>query len=305
MDSNRLRYFQVIHETGSIRKAAEMLRLSPAALSKAMKLLQEEAGIALITPSGRGILVTDAGKELARLSKPLLDSFDHLARSLREDRATGADRPIRIGSFEVFTTHFLGAMLEYLPKEPNNSKDAPLLLREVIPGQLEQTLLSREIDYGITYLPIPTAGVEHEAVARTTMGIYGAAEFAGRQRAGGFEDLPFVVPIAPLAGSPNKVQGLDGWRDDQFARTIRYRVTMMESALELCRRRKAVAYLPSFVAALHNETVRPSLKLYEVRPPRGFTPQIQEIYLVRRKVDPENDIYRKLARAMRGICGRR
>lgn len=293
MDSNRLRYFQVVSETGSIRKAAEMLRLSPAALSKAIKLLEQEAGIALLTPSGRGIVVTDEGRELARLSRPLLEGFDRLAQTLR-DKSPGPEQPIRIGSFEVFTTHFLGALIEHLPD------DTPLLLREVIPGQLERTLVERETDFGITYIPVPTAGVDHEQVARARMGIFGAPELAKRDLA----ELPFVVPIAPLAGSPNKVQGLDGWRDDQFARKVRYRVTMMESALELCRRRKAVAYLPTFVARLHNETVRPALRLQEIKPPRGLAPQEQGVYLARRKTDPESDVYRKLARAIRVICGR-
>lgn len=36
MDFDRLRYFCAIAETGSLRRAAELLRLSPPALSKAM-----------------------------------------------------------------------------------------------------------------------------------------------------------------------------------------------------------------------------------------------------------------------------
>jgi DNA-binding transcriptional LysR family regulator len=40
MDTNRLRYFLVVCETGSVRKAADLLHVSPAALSKAIKILE-------------------------------------------------------------------------------------------------------------------------------------------------------------------------------------------------------------------------------------------------------------------------
>lgn len=57
-------------------------------------------------------------------------------------------------------------------------------------------------------------------------------------------DLSFVVPIHPAEGTPSKVIGPDGWPDHLIERQIKYRVTMMESAMELCREGHAVAYLP-------------------------------------------------------------
>ena len=63
---NRLRYFCTVADTGSLRAASEILHLSPAALSKAIKLLEEELEQELLVPAGRGILITDVGKRLAQ-----------------------------------------------------------------------------------------------------------------------------------------------------------------------------------------------------------------------------------------------
>jgi hypothetical protein len=67
----------------------------------------------------------------------------------------------------------------------------------------------------------------------------------------------------PIPGSPTKMNGLDGWPDEKILRKIKYKVTMMESTLELCRQGKACAYLPQFIIQMHNETVKYSLELVE------------------------------------------
>ncbi|MEQ1876548.1 MAG: LysR family transcriptional regulator [Bdellovibrionia bacterium] len=292
MDANRLHYFLVVSETGSLRKAAELLRLSPAALSKAIKRLESESGLSLIIPSGRGIAITDDGRELARQSKPLIENLAGLARRVRDGRDSSDPTAgaVRLGSFEVFTTHFLRGLTEYLPE------DTSLLLREVIPGEMEKALSGREVDFGITYLPIPTAGVEHHEVASVEMGIFGILEKFGETP---FDELPFAIPIQPVAGTPTKVQGLDGWPDDRIPRKIKYRVTMMESALELARAGRAVGYFPKFVIELHNESVKPKFQLGALKAPKGLGSRKQNVFLSKRKNDPEGDIFKKLARAIR------
>ena len=64
MDITKIRYFSVVAETGSVRKAAELMHLSPPALSRAIKQLEEERNVKLFVPSGRGIAITDQGRLL-------------------------------------------------------------------------------------------------------------------------------------------------------------------------------------------------------------------------------------------------
>ena len=146
MDFDRLRYFCTVAQTGNIHRASELLRLTPAALSKSIKLLESELGIRLTVPVGRGIAITDEGKEFAEKAKIVLEDVMALQESLRphpEHR-----KSLKIGSFEVFTTHFLGPLVrDYL-------LDFDLSLYELGPGRLEDALLSGLVEIGITYLPI-------------------------------------------------------------------------------------------------------------------------------------------------------
>lgn len=290
MDSDKLRYFITVSETGSLRKASEILRISPAALSKSIKLLEGETGLQLLAPSGRGIVVTEEGKEFARKGKPLVDGMNRLATEVRAGR-TESGESLRLGSFEVFTTYFLGSLVKEIAR--------PLLLRELIPGDMERKLLEREIDLAITYIPVPTTGVEHDQVTSIEMGIYSASSKLAKLP---FEEIPFAIPVQPIAGSPNKVQGLDGWPDDQIPRNVRYRVTLMESAMELCRRGLAASYLPKFVVELHNRDMKTERELKEIKPPKKLGARKQAVYIARRKTDPEGEMHKKIARILRTCC---
>jgi DNA-binding transcriptional LysR family regulator len=294
MDSNRLKYFIVLNETESVRKAAEILNISPAALSKAIKQLEFEVGTTLIVPSGRGISITAEGRLIARQVQPILESLDSIRKSLKDKKSSKlhTTKPILIGSFEVFSTHFLSELLKYFPPE------AHILLHKITPGEMEKALLDGEIDYGITYIPVPTTGIIHQKVAFTEMQIFGRTELFEKAP---FAEIPFVIPAYPLSGSPNRIQGLDGWPDGQIERLIKYRVSMMESALALCRQGKAVAYLPSFVVNLHNKIVKAEYHLKAIGFPKGMPIRKQSIFLAKRKIDPTDATYKKLTQALRMI----
>ncbi|MCZ6748155.1 MAG: LysR family transcriptional regulator, partial [SAR324 cluster bacterium] len=76
MDINRLKAFRAIVESGSMRRAAELLHRTPGALSKAVAQLEEELGRELFVPSGRGIAVTDEGMRLYDASEPVVRAFE-------------------------------------------------------------------------------------------------------------------------------------------------------------------------------------------------------------------------------------
>jgi DNA-binding transcriptional LysR family regulator len=292
MDFNRLRYFVAVASTGSIRGAADILHISPAALSKAIKLLELELKVRLVTPSGRGILVTEKGRALARSGAAILEQMGLIEQELVSESRRDPD--IRIGSFEVFTTYFLGELIEGFLGE------AGVQCQELIPGELERALERRDVDIGITYLPIPSPELDHVPAGSIKMGVYGLTSRFGKVE---FARLPFAIPIAPVQGSPNRVRGLDGWPDDRLPRLVRYRVTLMETALELCRKGLAVAYLPRFVVALHNAQVRPAFALDELPGPhQNEKASLQTVYVVRRKADVDRREAGLVARAVRAYC---
>lgn len=72
MDFKRLANFIRVAELGSVSRAADRIRIAQPALSRQMRLLEEEMGIPLFVRHRRGIALTEAGEEVRlRVAGPL------------------------------------------------------------------------------------------------------------------------------------------------------------------------------------------------------------------------------------------
>jgi LysR family transcriptional regulator, nitrogen assimilation regulatory protein len=72
MDTHRLKYFLRIAEEGSITRAATALGIAQPALSRQVRLLEEDLGITLFQRTRRGVLLTEEGERLrASTAAPL------------------------------------------------------------------------------------------------------------------------------------------------------------------------------------------------------------------------------------------
>ena len=60
-----LRAFEALGRHGSVSRAAASLHLTHGAVSRQIKLLEDQLGVALVEKEGRGLRLTDAGRELA------------------------------------------------------------------------------------------------------------------------------------------------------------------------------------------------------------------------------------------------
>lgn len=288
MDINRVRYFTTFAETGSLVKASEILHISQPALSKALKTLEAEVGVRLLEADGRGLKLTAAGKRFRDECHPLLNQWMNISKKIRDQQTW---KPSRICSFEVFTTYFLGHLLNYVELEN-------LELHELGPGKMEQAVADGKVDLAITYNPVPKAGIDFIEITKIKMGVFGIDHFKNKK----FAELPFVIPLQPAEGTPSKVVGLDGWPDHLFERNVKYRVTMMESAMSLCREGRAVAYLPEFVAHLHNKKMQPEFRLRELKQPLSEKEGKQSVYLIRRQGSEESAIERQIAKSLRALA---
>lgn len=293
MNMKRLEYFLTIAQSGSLRQASEILHISPPALSKAMKLLEQELEAKIWIPEGRRLILTDAGKILLKKAPALMGNFKNLKESLRPD--SKKIQPVRIGTFEVFSTYFL-TFLEELKWNSHS-----LELHELLPGEVEKYIALGEIDIGITYMPVPDSQLDFLKVTSTELGVYikkGAFKNVSQ------EDLPFVVPVMPLQGVPTRVRGLDGWPEDAFPRKVLHRVTLMESALELCRQGRVAGYFPVFVVEEHNRRMCGEFQLERQRAPANTNCRVRsaDIFIVKRKSYEETDVIKQLAKVIRKIC---
>lgn len=64
METRRLKYFVRIADDGSLMKASGVLRIAQPALSRQLRLLEEELGVQLFQRTSRGMRLTDEGEQL-------------------------------------------------------------------------------------------------------------------------------------------------------------------------------------------------------------------------------------------------
>jgi LysR family transcriptional regulator, low CO2-responsive transcriptional regulator len=76
MTLNQLRTFLAVAEHESVHGAAQELVVTQAAVSASLAALQKALGLALVTPDGRGLRLTDAGKSYATYARRILGLLD-------------------------------------------------------------------------------------------------------------------------------------------------------------------------------------------------------------------------------------
>jgi DNA-binding transcriptional LysR family regulator len=254
-----------------------------------MKVFEEEIGFTLFQPSGRGVVVSDDGKVFYERSKRFLEEYNRLLG----EKSEPSSPTVRIGSFETFTSFFVGPLLK------NYFQGIPIEVHELVPGHLEDALVYNRIDIGITYEPVPQKGIEYVQAAKITMGAY-ALEGAFLDR--DISDIPFVSPVNPLEGAASGVRGRDAWPDEKIKRNVVYRVELMTTGLEIVRQGLAAIFIPHFVARLHNERASSAHKLSPLKLPQKLSTVKRSVYIVKRESTVEGRTMRLIARALRDIC---
>lgn len=289
METDKLRVFITIAKTESIRKAAEILNLTPSAVSKIYHKVEKDVGETLLTPSGRGLKLTTEGRFLAERAEKLIAELDDLKVFIKNTSLEKREAPLRIATFEVFSTYFLQVLGE------GGLDNRKIVLHESLPGDLERQVATEKVDLGITFNPTPFPDVEHLRITRIEMGTFRKkATFEGLP----IEELPYVVPAMPTQGMPSRNQGLDGWPLNAFTRKVAHEVTLMESALELCRQGRCAGYFPTFIIQFHNKKYRPEYSLIRHIP----TPHdscYTDVYIAKRKDAGESRDVKLVAKLLR------
>jgi DNA-binding transcriptional LysR family regulator len=80
----QLEYFLAVADSGAISRAAILLSVGQRVLSRQIKALEEELGAELYHRTGRGIILTDAGRILADHARNIVERTER-ARSEIQD----------------------------------------------------------------------------------------------------------------------------------------------------------------------------------------------------------------------------
>lgn len=142
MNLLHLQYFYTVAKEQGFTRASKILRIQQPAISRMVKLLEEDFGFQLFEKVGRHVQLTPKGQEVFEHCQKIFGSVTELKQSL--GRISGEVKgPLRIAAAEPIASHFLPRMLEeYLSKYPQVhpnlfSGPASILFQQIESGQLE------------------------------------------------------------------------------------------------------------------------------------------------------------------------
>src|SRR5512138_2272830 len=108
MNIKQLEVFVAIAETGSFTKGAEIACITQSTASQHIAALEQSAGVRLLDRSGRGAVLTQAGKTLLQSAKRALSAVRNTEQAIRRfSRAEGVE--LRIAGSSIPGTYLVPA----------------------------------------------------------------------------------------------------------------------------------------------------------------------------------------------------
>lgn len=150
MNVKNLHTFITVMHTQSISLAADKLCLTQPAVSKRIKILEEEFGVRLFDTVGRGIVPTFAACELLPVAKRWLGDYHDVKLSLQHSETLGGR--LVIGTSHHIGLHHLAPILKrFIKMYPHVSIEVCFLDSE----QAHQAVLNAEV--ALAFLTLPPA----------------------------------------------------------------------------------------------------------------------------------------------------
>src|SRR5713101_5990182 len=142
----KLRLFLVVLEEGSLRRAAERLRISQSAITRQLQLLEHDLGGRVLERTSAGVRPTSGGHALAEKAKGLVAGYDSTMAEVRRLVRGESDR-LRIGYVASAVQEYLGPALAALRRTHPKVK---VKMLDQTPGEQITALRRGEIDLALT-----------------------------------------------------------------------------------------------------------------------------------------------------------
>jgi DNA-binding transcriptional LysR family regulator len=253
LDLSGLQHFLSVARSNSLVLAAEELSLSPSAVSKSIKRLEQSLKTHLFDRTGRALRLNAEGLRLLGRAQVLLNE----AEKLKVD-FVGEDYRVRCrftGPSGLLLRYAQALSEKLISRYPRASvvytqsgeRDA---LSAVSRGEAEFALVSETaMRYADAKLKSEKLGSSEFKVAISPQ--HRLFKPASRKPVAIEKVLEhdFVTPVNPMFVGLEQTAN-DGWRDDVFARKIRYRSDDILLVKNLIDSGQALAYLPDFLIQL-------------------------------------------------------
>lgn len=197
-DLRQLQLFTAVAEFGSFSRAAVALSVSQPVISRQIKALEDELGVALLYRNGRGIVLTEAGKLLENYASGILE------QALRATTELAALRSNPRGTIVIGMPPSVGVVLT--PPLVKNFREAfPQISMRVVEGfsgHLLEWLVMGKIDVAVLYNAPRMNNLLAEPLLRDELFLLGAKNDpcslgSGTVEASMLATLPMILPARP------------------------------------------------------------------------------------------------------------
>lgn len=171
MDVSQLRTIIHVAELGSLSKAADKLHTAQPALSRQVRLLEEELGVRLFDRHGRGMVLTEAGETVLRHALRVMDELEEIRASVTNEQAQLRGH-VSIG-LPPTVADILSVPLvsEFKARHP----EATLRIVSAYSGHLLDWLHRGDIDIAILYETRPARSLRSQSLLEEQLHLIGPA----------------------------------------------------------------------------------------------------------------------------------
>lgn len=166
MDFKQLRAFLTVAETGNVTRAAEMLHLVQPAVSRQIRLLEEDVGNALFDRERHGMVLTEAGKTLASYARRAMLELDRAKAELGGPDSGGPSGLVTIGllpsTIDLLSSALVSAIAQTYP-------GVRVRIAMGYAGTLLRWLEDGEVDAALIYGSERSAAVQTKALVRESL----------------------------------------------------------------------------------------------------------------------------------------
>ena len=149
MDLIHLRSLVTVADCGSVGEAARALSISQPAMSRRLRLLEQHFETDLLVRQGRGVMLSEAGRLVAREGGRLVERFDRLHDEVGQLNRLESG-VIRLGGGSTFVSHLLANSLgEFSALYP----EVRFEVREAGSSEIEEAVIAEEIELGVVTEP--------------------------------------------------------------------------------------------------------------------------------------------------------
>lgn len=160
MTLDQLRAFLAVAKHLGLRHACDELHLTPTAISKRLKALQDELGVKLCKPNGKGIELTDAGRGVLAKIAAIVKQADELKGTFRRT-IPQAQQPFVVcvaGAFSL-SSRLLPSIIAHFEK---SHAGVQINCHSGSSQQIEQMIREGRAEIGLSTYPPLTANISSE-----------------------------------------------------------------------------------------------------------------------------------------------